>query len=194
MSFSVIAALGNPGREYSATRHNAGWIVIDALAAQAGAVWKEESRFSASVAKITFGGSSVHLIKPLTFMNDSGSPLAAFLRFHRIELPELVVLHDDIAFEPGQLRLSLGGSAAGHNGVASCIRHLGEQFVRARLGIGPKQHPGQDLADHVLGRFPDADLATLTQRIPDFIKNLETLLSQGLPAAQNLTNRKSPSP
>ena len=117
-----------------------------------------------------------------------------FLRFHRIELPELVVLHDDIAFEPGQLRLSLGGSAAGHNGVASCIRHLGEQFVRARLGIGPKQHPGQDLADHVLGRFPDADLKNLTQRIPDFIKNLETLLSQGLPAAQNLTNRKSPSP
>ena len=149
---------------------------------------------SASVAKVTLGGSSVHLIKPLTFMNDSGSPLAAFLRFHRIELPELVVLHDDIAFEPGQLRLSLGGSAAGHNGVASCIRHLGEQFVRARLGIGPKKHPGQDLADHVLGRFPDADLATLTQRIPDFIKNLETLLSQGLPAAQNLTNRKSPSP
>jgi PTH1 family peptidyl-tRNA hydrolase len=76
----------------------------------------------------------------------------------------------------------------------SCIRHLGEQFVRARLGIGPKKHPGQDLADHVLGRLPDADLAILTQRIPDFIKHLETLLSQGLPAAQNLTNRKSPSP
>ena len=85
-------------------------------------------------------------------------------------------------------------AAAGHNGVASCIRHLGEQFVRARLGIGPKQYPGQDLADHVLGRFPDADLTNLTQRIPDFIKNLEILLSQGLPAAQNLTNRKSPSP
>ena len=85
-------------------------------------------------------------------------------------------------------------ATSGHNGVASCIRHLGEQFVRARLGIGPKKHPGQDLADHVLGRFPDADLATLTHRIPDFIKNLETLISQGLPAAQNLTNRKSPSP
>ena len=182
------------GRWCASSSHFVCWIVIDALAAQAGAVWKEESRFSASVAKITFGGSSVHLIKPLTFMNDSGSPLAAFLRFHRIELPELVVLHDDIAFEPGQLRLSLGGSAAGHNGVASCIRHLGEPFVRARLGIGSKQHPGQDLADHVLGRFPDADLAALTQRIPDFIKHLEILLSQGLPAAQNLTNRKSPSP
>ena len=194
MPFSVVAALGNPGREYAATRHNAGWIVIDALAAQAGATWKEESRFAASVAKITFGGSSVHLIKPLTFMNDSGSPLAAFLRFHRIELSELVVLHDDIAFEPGQLRLSLGGSAAGHNGVASCIRHLGEAFVRARLGIGPKRHPEQDLADHVLGKFPAADLAQLQARIPDFILGLETLFTRGLPAAQNLTNRKSPSP
>lgn len=194
MPFSVIAALGNPGREYAATRHNAGWIVIDALAAQAGAVWKEESRFSASVAKITFGGSSVHLIKPLTFMNDSGSPLAAFLRFHRIELPELVVLHDDIAFELGQLRLSLGGSAAGHNGVASCIQQFGEAFVRARVGIGPKKHPSQDLADHVLGRIPDAEQATLHQRIPDFIQNLQILFSQGLPAAQNLTNRKTPTP
>ena len=134
MSFSVIAALGNPGREYSATRHNAGWIVIDALASQAGAVWKEESRFSASVAKVTLGGSSVHLIKPLTFMNDSGSPLAAFLRFHRIELPELVVLHDDIAFEPGQLRLSLGGSAAGHNGVASDQPLPSRHMMKATTG------------------------------------------------------------
>jgi PTH1 family peptidyl-tRNA hydrolase len=194
MPFSVIAALGNPGREYSATRHNAGWIVADALASQAGATWREEGRFPAAVAKVSFGGSSVHLVKPLTFMNESGTALAAFLRFHRIELSELVVLHDDIAFEPGQLRLSLGGSAAGHNGVASCIRHLGEAFVRARLGIGPKRHPGQDLADHVLGRFPDADLAALTQRIPDFIQHLQTLFTQGLPAAQNLTNRKTPSP
>ena len=194
MPFSVFAALGNPGREYSATRHNAAWIVIDALAAKAGATWREESRFPASVAKVTLGGSSVHLVKPLLFMNDSGSPIAAFLRLHRIELPELVVLHDDIAFEPGQLRLSLGGSAAGHNGVASCIRHLGDQFVRARLGIGPKKHPEQDLADHVLSRFPDTDLTTLNQRIPDFTRSFETLLSQGLPAAQNLTNRKSPSP
>ena len=127
-------------------------------------------------------------------MNDSGSPLAAFLRFHRIELPELVVLHDDIAFEPGQLRLSLGGSAAGHNGVASCIQQFGEAFVRARVGIGPKKHPSQDLADHVLGRIPDAEQATLHQRIPDFIQNLQILFSQGLPAAQNLTNRKTPTP
>ena len=194
MPFSVIAALGNPGREYAATRHNAGWIVIDALAAQAGAAWKEESRFSASVAKITFGGSSVHLIKPLTFMNDSGSPLAAFLRFHRIELPELVVLHDDIAFEPGTLRLTVGGSDGGHNGVRSCIEHLGTEFIRARIGIGPKRHPQQDLADHVLGRLPPEDLAALERAYPDFTQGLQTLLSQGLPAAQNLTNRKSPSP
>lgn len=194
MPFSVFAALGNPGREYSATRHNAAWILIDALVAKTGAAWKEESRFPAMVAKVSLGGNSVSLVKPLTFMNESGSPVAAFLRFHRLELSELVVLHDDIAFEPGQLRLALGGSAAGHNGVASCIRHLGESFVRARLGIGPKKHPEQDLADHVLGRFPDADLSALNQRIPDFLQSLQTLLSHGLPAAQNLTNRKTPSP
>lgn len=194
MPFSVIAALGNPGREYSATRHNAGWIVIDALAAQAGASWQVESRFPASVAKVMFGGSSVFLVKPQSFMNVSGEPLAAFLRFHRLESTGLVVLHDDIAFEPGQMRLALGGSAAGHNGVASCLQHLGDTFVRARLGIGPKRHPEQDLADHVLGKLPAPDLDQLQARIPDFIQGLETLFTRGLPAAQNLTNRKSPSP
>ena len=153
-----------------------------------------ESRFPAAVTKVMFGGSSVFLVKPQSFMNVSGEPLAAFLRFHRLEPSALVVLHDDLAFEPGQMRLALGGSAAGHNGVASCIRQFGEAFVRARLGIGPKRHPEQDLADHVLGKFPAADLAQLQARIPDFILGLETLFTRGLPAAQNLTNRKSPSP
>lgn len=194
MPFSVIAALGNPGREYAATRHNAGWLVIDALAAQAGAAWQTENRYPATVAKVRFGGTEAFLVKPQSFMNVSGEPLAAFLRFHRLEPSALVVLHDDIAFEPGQMRLTLGGSAAGHNGVASCIRQFGEAFVRARLGIGPKLHPEQDLADHVLGRFPAADLAQLQARTPDFILGLETLFTRGLPAAQNLTNRKSPSP
>ncbi|MGA0133684.1 MAG: aminoacyl-tRNA hydrolase [Opitutales bacterium] len=194
MPFTVLAALGNPGREYSLTRHNAGWMLIDALAEQAGAVWSEETRFPASVARADLGGVPVHLVKPLSFMNLSGVPISAFLRYRRAELSELVVLHDDIAFEPGQFRLSLGGSDAGHNGVASCIAHLGEAFVRGRVGIGPKRHPGQDLADHVLGRLPDPDLATIRARIPDFIQALSTLLSRGLPAAQNLTNRKSSSP
>lgn len=194
MPYTVLAALGNPGREYAHTRHNAGWMLIDALARQAGAVWSEESRFPASVAKADFAGTALHLVKPLTFMNESGSALAAFLRYKKAEPSEIVVLHDDIAFEPGQFRLSLGGSAAGHNGVSSCIAHFGEQFVRGRIGIGPKRHPGQDLADHVLGRMPEADLAAFTARIPDFIQSLSVLLTRGLPAAQNLTNRKTPSP
>jgi hypothetical protein len=107
---------------------------------------------------------------------------------------DMVVLHDDIAFEPGQMRLSQGGSAAGHNGIASCIQHFGEAFLRARLGIGPKRHPAQDLADHVLGKFPAEDLQRLHQATPDFLLGLETLLSRGLPAAQNFTNRKPPLP
>jgi PTH1 family peptidyl-tRNA hydrolase len=194
MSLSVIAALGNPGREYSSTRHNAGWILLDALAQKVGAQWKEESRFPATVAKVTFGGSPLFLVKPLTFMNESGVPLASFLRFHQLELNSVVVLHDDIAFEPGQMRLTQGGSDAGHNGITSCIQHLGESFIRARIGIGPKRHPSQDLADHVLGKIPDADLALIQKNIPDFIQGLETLISRGLPAAQNITNRKPLSP
>ncbi|MBM3825782.1 MAG: aminoacyl-tRNA hydrolase [Verrucomicrobia bacterium] len=194
MSFSVLAALGNPGREYAHTRHNAGWMFIDALARQIGATWSDETRFPASVAKADFAGVPVHLVKPLSFMNESGAALVAFLRYRHVEVSNAVVLHDDIAFEPGQFRLSLGGSAAGHNGVASCIAHLGERFVRGRIGIGPKLHPGQDLADHVLGRMPETDLAAFQSRIPDFLQSLSVLLTRGLPAAQNLTNRKTPSP
>jgi PTH1 family peptidyl-tRNA hydrolase len=192
MPFSVLAALGNPGREYAHSRHNAGWILIDELARRAGASWTDESRFPASVARADLDGLQVHLVKPLTFMNLSGAPIAAFLRYRQVDPSEVVVLHDDIAFEPGQFRLSLGGSDAGHNGVASCISHLGERFVRGRIGIGPKRHPAQDLADHVLGRMPEADLSAFTARIPDFIQSLSVLFSRGLPAAQNITNRKTP--
>lgn len=194
MSFSVLAALGNPGQEYIATRHNAGWILLDALAQKVGAVWKEEKRFPVAVAKVTFGNAPLFLVKPLSFMNESGPPLANFLRFHQIPLSDIIVCYDDIAFEPGVMRLTQGGSDAGHNGVASCLQHLGPDFIRARIGIGPKRHPAQDLADHVLSKIPDDDYARLQKGLPDFIQGLEILISQGLPAAQNFTNRKTNSP
>lgn len=191
MPLAVLAALGNPGAEYAATRHNAGWLVIEALAEQAQATWRTESRFPALVAKIDLRGTPIHLVKPLVFMNETGQPLAAFLRFHRIEPSDCVVLHDDIAFPPGVLRLTTGGSDGGHNGITSCIQHLGPTFIRARIGIGPKRHPAQDLADHVLGRLPPEDLAALRAAYPDFINGLTTLFTQGLPAAQNFTNKRN---
>jgi PTH1 family peptidyl-tRNA hydrolase len=187
---AVLAALGNPGAEYAATRHNAGWLVLEALAEKLGAPWRAEGRYPALVAKVEVGGNPVHLIKPLVFMNETGKPLAAFLRFHRIEPSLCAVLHDDIAFEPGILRLTVGGSDGGHNGIRSCIEHLGTEFIRARVGIGPKRHPQQDLADHVLGRLPPEDLAALERAYPDFNHGLQTLLSHGLAAAQNLTNTR----
>jgi peptidyl-tRNA hydrolase, PTH1 family len=187
---AVLAALGNPGADYAATRHNAGWLVLDALAEKLGAAWRAESRYPALVAKVDLAGKTAHLVKPLVFMNETGKPLAAFLRFHRIEPALCAVLHDDIAFGPGTLRITVGGSDGGHNGVRSCIEHLGPAFIRARVGIGPKRHPRQDLADHVLGRLPPEDLATLERAYPDFTHGLQTLLSQGLAAAQNLTNTR----
>jgi PTH1 family peptidyl-tRNA hydrolase len=187
---AVLAALGNPGAEYAATRHNAGWLVLEALAEKLGAPWRAEGRYPALVAKVEVGGNPVYLVKPLVFMNETGKPLAAFLRFHRIEPSLCAVLHDDIAFEPGILRLTVGGSDGGHNGIRSCIEHLGAEFIRARVGIGPKRHPQQDLADHVLGRLPPEDLAALERAFPDFNHGLQTLLSLGLAAAQNLTNTR----
>ena len=131
---AVLAALGNPGADYAATRHNAGWLVLDALAEKVGAAWRAESRFPALVAKAELGGKAVHLLKPLVFMNETGRPVGAFLRFHRVEPADCVVLHDDIAFEPGVMRLTDHGSDAGHNGVASDQPLPSRHMMKATTG------------------------------------------------------------
>lgn len=190
MPFTVFAALGNYGRQYVTTRHNVGWFIIDIMADKYKVKWTEESRFPVSLAQATLGNHSFYLIKPQTLMNESGEPIAKFLRYHKIPLSELVVIHDDIAFAPGQMRLTFGGSEGGHNGVGSCIEHLGSEFVRARIGIGPKTNPKQDLADHVLGKLPEADLYKIYDGSHDFLKGIELLITQGLPAAQNFIHHK----
>ena len=132
----LIAALGNPGTEYAHTRHNAGWMLLDAWAVQKKAEWKFESKCQAELARV----GEWWLLKPQTFMNLSGQSVGAWARFYKIMPEELFVLHDEVAFDAGVMRLTHGGSSGGHNGVQSIIEALGtENFWRLRLGVGPRE-------------------------------------------------------
>ena len=146
----LIVGLGNPGREYERTRHNAGFWWVDAIASARGARWAKESKFSGWVARVTEGGLDFWLLKPATYMNESGRSVGAFLRFHRIEPAGMLVVHDELDLPPGTVKLKSGGGTGGHNGLRDIDEVLGtREFLRLRIGIG---HPGHKdaVADFVL--------------------------------------------
>lgn len=193
MSISLVAGLGNPGRDYALTRHNLGWVVLDAFAAKKGLTWKTDLRFEAEVARWDSPRApSRWLIKPLTFMNDSGRAVAAFAHFHKIDSATIAAVYDDLTIDLGLVKVSVTGSAGGHNGVASLIEHFSEGFVRYRVGIGPKQPPQMDLKDFVLGKFTPEQNTLLTQKLAHYVQGLDLLLSGGTGAAMNQLNRRDP--
>jgi len=193
MSISVLAGLGNPGEEYAGTRHNLGWLVLDAIAARAGVAWSRDRTADALLARWNFAaGNPVILVKPLTYMNDSGRCLRRLCDYYRVPLADLAVVHDDLTMDVGRVKVSVSGSAGGHNGVQSLLDHLGDGFVRFRIGIGPRQPPQIDLKDFVLGRFPTADQQLIDNQISQYITGLELLLAQGAETAMNQLNRRSP--
>ena len=191
MSLSLVAALGNPGRDYAATRHNLGWIVLDALVAKLGLAWKTAPQFAAEIARWELGaGRTRWLVKPLTFMNDSGRAVGAVARFYKLEPAQIVAVYDDLTIDLGLVKVTSSGSAGGHNGVASLIEHLGGGFVRYRLGIGPKHPPQMDLADFVLGKFSPDQQTLVNQKLDTYVSGLELLLARGLEPAMNQLNRR----
>ncbi len=193
MSISLVAGLGNPGRDYADTRHNLGWVVIDAFAQKLGLAWKKQAQFEAEVARWDRPGqSTVYLAKPLTFMNDSGRAVGAMARFYKVALPSVVAIHDDLNIDLGLIKISVTGSAGGHNGVASLLEHVGDGFIRYRLGIGPKEPPQMDLKDFVLGKFTPPQHSLITQQLAQYLSGLDLLLSRGTEAAMNQLNRRDP--
>ena len=143
MSISLVAGLGNPGREYELSRHNLGWFVVDAYASKHGLAWKNAPEFDSVVARKDLGpGRTLWLVKPQTFMNESGRAVAALARYHRIAPEAVAAVYDDLTIDLGLVKVSVSGSDAGHNGVASLLEHLGAGFARLRLGIGPKAPAG----------------------------------------------------
>jgi PTH1 family peptidyl-tRNA hydrolase len=189
MSFSLVAGLGNPGPDYVRTRHNLGFWLVDAWADRHRASWTRDRVSGALVAQCRIGARNVWLAKPLDFMNLSGPPLQRLLAFRRWKPSELVVVHDDLTLAVGRLKVSIGGSAGGHNGVQSLLEHLPNEFTRFRLGIGPRAPKEIDLKDFVLGRLPDADVRLLEANLPFYLDGLELLLNAGLEQAMNRLNR-----
>lgn len=193
MSISLVAGLGNSGREYASTRHNLGWVVLDAFAAKRGLAWKTQPQFQAEVARWDRPGhATCYLAKPLTFMNDSGVAIGALTRFYKLEPESILAVYDDLNIDLGLVKISVTGSAGGHNGVASLLEHLGDGFVRYRLGIGPKEPPEMDLKDFVLGKFTPEQQTLVTQFLAHYLSGLDLLLSRGTEAAMNQLNRRDP--
>ena len=182
----LVAGLGNPGRQYERTRHNLGWLVLDELARRHGGSWR--SKFSGSFAEVRLGDLRLGLLKPETYMNESGRAVGEAARFYKVEPEGLLVVHDDVDLEPGRLQARAGGGLAGHNGLRSLAQHLGSQeFDRLRIGVGrPGRGDRRSVSDWVLSGFgPEDDLEALVAKSADAV---ETIAAEGLEAAQTHFN------
>jgi len=164
-NLSVIAGLGNPEDRYADTLHNAGFWVVDELARRCNATFAYEKRFDAETCKVSLGGENVWLLKPQSYMNNSGQPVRALLDYFRLPVDELLVVHDEIDLPPGTVRLKVGGGHGGHNGLRDIIRHTSAEFMRLRIGVG---HPGEKdkVTGYVLKR-PDAETRIELERSVD---------------------------
>lgn len=185
----MIVGLGNPGGEYVGTRHNVGFAVADIIAEKASAVFKRVKQ-NAEIADISFGGKRCLLVKPLTFMNNSGEAVSALMKFYKIPLENVIVVFDDISLPVGGLRVKRKGSAGGHNGIKSIIALCGgECFPRVKVGVGQKPHPDYDLAKWVLSRFAKAEEDTIKKAYESAAGAVDTLIKSGADAAMNTFNK-----
>jgi len=190
MSIAVIAGLGNPGLKYRNTRHNIGFDVVNRLAVGLGGSWRVEARFEAEVAAVQAGANKLLLAKPLTYMNNSGRSLGALLRYHKFGPESMLVIYDDLTLELGRAKLSVKGSAGGHNGIANLLELVGPGFARYRIGIGSKPNKEMDLADYVLSQFKPAESQIFTQRMPEFLDHIRLIVDKGIESAFNIINQR----
>jgi peptidyl-tRNA hydrolase, PTH1 family len=185
----LVVGLGNPGAKYEGTRHNVGFAALDLLAKRHGLEWQAAPRgIEAFVANWRIGGAI--LVKPLTFMNLSGTAMVGLLQFYKIELGDSLVIVDEAQLETGRLRIRPEGSAGGHNGLKSLIASLGTlQFPRLRIGVG-RGDARRDLADHVLARFEPDERSVIEDAIERAAQAAELFIADGVSAAMNRYNRK----
>jgi PTH1 family peptidyl-tRNA hydrolase len=184
----LVAGLGNPGREYADTRHNVGFMVAEELARRHGGSWR--AKFSGDLAEMRLDGLRLAVLKPQTYMNESGRSVGAAVRFFKVEPEALLVVHDEVDREPGRLQARLGGGLAGHNGLRSVAQHLGTpEFARLRIGVGrPERGDPRPVADFVLSPFsPEVDVEALVARAADAV---ETVAREGVEEAQNRFNER----
>ena len=184
----LLVGLGNPGREYASTRHNVGFMVADELARRHGGSWR--SKFSGEVADVRLDDARLALLKPQTYMNESGRSVAAAARFYKVDPADLLAVHDEVDLELGRMQARLGGGLAGHNGLRSVAASLGTpEFLRLRVGVGrPERGDPRPVADWVLSPFdPSVDVGELVARAADAV---EVLVRDGLEEAQQRFNER----
>lgn len=181
----LIVGLGNPGREYEKTRHNAGFRALDILAEKLGCK-VDKAKFQGLYGQVNFKGRKLLLLKPQTFMNLSGRSVLQLSAFFHVPPQNIIVLFDDISLVPGNLRIRKDGSAGGHNGIKSIIAELGSQdFPRVKIGVGAKPHPGYDLADWVLSSFSAQEEKALIPALERAADAALAIVELGIPEASN---------
>ncbi len=190
--FRVIAGLGNPGPEYAATRHNAGFWFVDEVARRLGASFSLDKRMKAELAAVTLHGRKLHLVKPMSFMNNSGEGLSALLRFYKLPIEHLLIAHDELDLQPGFVRLKRGGGHGGHNGLRDAVARLGgNAFWRLRIGIG---HPGdsRQVSGYVLKRAPADEERLIEDAIALALSEIDEILDGDINAATKVLNSHRP--
>lgn len=186
----IIAGLGNPTRQYEKTRHNIGFDTIDAIADEYH-ILMDDVKFRSVCGSGFIGGQKILLMKPQTYMNNSGEAIGAAIHFYKEDAAsQLIVIYDDISLEPGNMRIRLKGSAGGHNGIKSIIAHVGTQeFARIKIGVGTKPE-GWDLADYVLSRFSGVDRSAAEDAVKDAVAAVGMIVAGEVAQAMNCYNKK----
>ena len=188
----LIVGLGNPGREYEKTRHNAGFRALDILADQLGAK-VDKLKYQGLYTQVNYNGGKVFLLKPQTYMNLSGRSVLQLSAYFNIPPQRIIVMFDDISLEPGRLRVRANGSAGGHNGIKSIIQEVGSQeFPRVKIGVGAKPHPNYELADWVLSTFTALEEKALAVSLENAAKAALCIIDHGVPEAANRFNGSHP--
>ncbi len=184
----LIVGLGNPGKKYETTRHNAGFMCIDEISNEE-RVDVKKVKFHALIGDGYIDNHKVIVMKPQTMMNNSGLAIKECADFYKIPVENIIVIYDDISLEPGKLRIRRKGSAGGHNGIKSIISHLGsENFPRVKIGVGAKPHPDYDLVDWVLDSFPKDQLKSINEACENAYNAIKIMLSGDIDAAMSKYN------
>lgn len=182
----VVVGLGNPGAQYANTPHSVGFETVDAIAAEIGASWETKKAFNCQMARGSFGGVPVLLVKPQTYMNLSGDSVAPVVKYHNATAADLVVVQDDIDLPAGRLRIRTAGSCGGHNGIRNIIERLGTPaFTRLKLGVGKDR---ANVIGHVLGKFDPETRKTMDLVVAESVKAVALILKEGVARAMNAYN------
>lgn len=181
----LVVGLGNPGLQYEKTRHNVGFMSADLLMKKAGGEFTKH-KMDAHFGECEIGKKRILVMKPQTFMNNSGTAVSAVSKFYKIPADKIIIISDDISLDVGKIRIRRKGSHGGHNGLKDIFQLLGtDSIMRVKIGVGAKPHPDYDLADWVLGKFPKEDEENLSTALDNSVKAIEEIITRGIDSAMN---------